>query len=147
QQIVEVAIRALSPGINDAFTAINCIDQLSVCLGQLAGRKMPSPYRYQQGKLRALFPSSEFADFMATAFHQIRQMSQDNLAVMIRLFEAFISIARVASSQSQLQILHHHATRLLYQLDQSSLGPADRADAMKRVRKLESMVGPLDHSI
>jgi uncharacterized membrane protein len=45
-QLVEIAVRALSPGINDPITAITCIDWLGVSLSQLANRKMPSSHRF-----------------------------------------------------------------------------------------------------
>ena len=48
-EIVEVAVRALSPGINAPFTAMTCIDRLGAALGRLAGRKVPSPYRHDPG--------------------------------------------------------------------------------------------------
>jgi uncharacterized membrane protein len=45
-QLVEIALRAISPAINDPFTAIRCIDRLSAGLSRLAQRDFPSPYRY-----------------------------------------------------------------------------------------------------
>ena len=49
-QLVEVAVRALSPGVNDPFTAIACVDRLGEALCALAGREVPSPYRYDDGR-------------------------------------------------------------------------------------------------
>ncbi len=47
--LVEVAVRALSPGINDPFTAMTCIDWLGDALIRLAGREIPSAWRYDEG--------------------------------------------------------------------------------------------------
>ncbi len=53
QQLVEIALRALSPGINDPFTAIACVDRLGSALCRLARRDMPSAHRFdEQGRLR-----------------------------------------------------------------------------------------------
>ena len=73
-QLVEIAVRALSPGINDPFTAIRCIDQLSAALCHLAQREIPSPYRYDdQKQLRIIAEPISFADATDASFNQIRQ--------------------------------------------------------------------------
>ena len=47
-ELVEVAVRALSPGINDPFTAVACIDRMTAALSRLLQRSLPSPYRYDK---------------------------------------------------------------------------------------------------
>ena len=87
-QLVEVAVRALSPGINDPFTCINCIDHLSAILCQLCQRKIPSPFRYDQdGVLRIIAPPVTFEGVVNAAFHQIRQHGKGNVAVIICLLD------------------------------------------------------------
>ena len=81
-QLVEIAVRALSPGINDPFTAIRCIDQLSAALCHLAQREIPSPYRYDDhDQLRILAEPISFADATDAAFNQIRQYGKSSVAV------------------------------------------------------------------
>ncbi len=93
-QLVEIAVRALSPGINDPFTAIRCIDQISATLCNLARRDIPSPYRYDdQNQLRLSMPSLTFVDVTDAAFNQIRQYGRSSVAVTIRLLEAIAVIA------------------------------------------------------
>jgi len=66
-QLVEVAIRALSPGINDPFTAITCIDHLGSALCILTGRVFPSPYRYdEEGNLRFIAKPLTFEGILQT---------------------------------------------------------------------------------
>ena len=73
-QLVEIAVRALSPGLNDPFTAITCVDHLGSALCRLATRDMPSPYRHDpQKQLRVIAPASTFPEVMDAAFNQIRQ--------------------------------------------------------------------------
>ena len=56
-QLVEIAVRALSPGLNDPFTAITCVDHLGTALCRLATRDTPSPYRHDaQQQLRMIAP-------------------------------------------------------------------------------------------
>ena len=63
-QLVEIAVRALSPGVNDPFTAVACVDRLGAALSRLAQREMPSPCRRDaENKLRVVTPATAFADF------------------------------------------------------------------------------------
>lgn len=88
EQLVEISLRALSPGINDPFTAVRCLDQLSAALCRLAQRDMPSPYvRDRAGELRIITHPVTFAGIVDAAFNQIRQAARTNAAVTIRLLE------------------------------------------------------------
>ncbi|MHB8808670.1 MAG: DUF2254 domain-containing protein [Desulfobulbaceae bacterium] len=62
-QLVEIAVRALSPGVNDPFTAMTCVDHLGSALCRLAQRDLPSPYRHDtQDQLRVITPVFTFPD-------------------------------------------------------------------------------------
>lgn len=109
-QLVEIAVRALSPGINDPFTAIRCIDQLSVALSHLAQRQLPSPYRYDHdNNLRVIANQVTFAGLTDAAFNQIRQYGCSDVAVTIRLLEAIAVIAISTYYPKQLEALRRQA--------------------------------------
>ncbi|MFW6359700.1 MAG: DUF2254 domain-containing protein, partial [Chroococcales cyanobacterium] len=109
-QIVEIAVRALSPGINDPFTALRCIDRLSEALCHLVQRDIPSPYRYDdQNRLRVIANPITFAGVVNTAFNQIRQYADSSVAVRIRLLEAIAQIADRTSNPDYHSLLQHHA--------------------------------------
>ncbi|WP_009630402.1 DUF2254 domain-containing protein [Synechocystis sp. PCC 7509] len=109
-QLVEVALRAISPGINDPFTAIRCIDRLSAGLSYLAGRDFPSPYRYDDlGNLRIITQPVTFVGLINAAFNQIRQYSNSDVAVTIRLLEAITTIARYTQNPKDREALRRHA--------------------------------------
>lgn len=109
EEIVEVAVRSLSPGINDPFTAMNCIDRLGASLGRLAQRQPASKYRYDdEGKLRVIARPVLFEEVLDSAFNQIRQYCKDSVAVTIRLLESLNSISQhVDSKVHRVAILHH----------------------------------------
>ena len=89
-QLVEIAVRALSPGINDPFTAIACVDRLGSGLCRLARRDMPSSLRFdphRRLRLRLVAPGSSFAGMVDRAFTQIRQSARSNPAVAIRMLD------------------------------------------------------------
>ena len=92
-ELVEVAVRALSPGINDPFTAMNCIDRLGAALGRLAERELPTAYRHDKDdRLRVIARPVTFAEALGFVFHPIRQHSRDNVGVTLRLLETLKEI-------------------------------------------------------
>lgn len=94
-QLVEIAVRALSPGINDPFTAMTCVDYLGSALCQAAQRRIPSRYRYdKENKLRVIADAVTFEGMLEAAFNQIRQYGRSSVAVSIRLLETFTVIAK-----------------------------------------------------
>ncbi len=112
-QLVEIAVRALSPGINDPFTAIRCTDQLSAALCHLAQKEIPSTYRYDhQDQLRVIAKPVTFADVTDSAFNQIRQYGQTSVAVTIRLLEAIAVIASFTHTQADRAVLLRHANMI-----------------------------------
>jgi uncharacterized membrane protein len=124
-QLVEIAIRAISPGINDPFTAISCIDQLSAGLCHLVQRKFPSPYHYNNNQLRVIAEGVKFAELMDTVFNTIRQYGRSDITVMIRLLEAIALIATYTNSSQYQAVLRHHAEIIL---EDSHQGISQRKD-------------------
>ncbi len=109
-QLVEIALRAISPAVNDPFTAIRCIDRLSVGLSHLAQKDFPSPYRYDDDdNLRVIAPGVTFAGLTDAAFNQIRQYSTSDVAVTIRLLEAIAAIAPFTRNKKDQAALLRHA--------------------------------------
>lgn len=131
-QLVEIAVRALSPGINDPFTAIRCIDRLSEALCHLAKRNIPSPYRYDdENKLRVIANPIAFDEVVDAAFNQIRQYSKSSVAVTMRLLEAISIIAKHAQSQSQKEALLRHAQMIERGSQEAISEECDRQDIQK----------------
>lgn len=82
-QLVEIALRALSPGINDPFTAINCIDRLGAGLCMIAERKIPSSHRYDRdNELRVISKTPDFNKYIDRSFNQIRNYGKNDPEVM-----------------------------------------------------------------
>ncbi|MEO6065957.1 MAG: DUF2254 domain-containing protein [Lysobacterales bacterium] len=109
-QLVEIAVRALSPGVNDPFTAVACVDRLGAALSRLAQREMPSPRRYEEdNQLRVVTPVTTFSDVADTAFDQIRQYAASSAAVSIRLLEMIAVVADFAKRSDDRAALRRHA--------------------------------------
>ncbi|WP_416670390.1 DUF2254 domain-containing protein [Egbenema bharatensis] len=113
-QLVETATRALSPGINDPFTAIRCIDRLAAGLCHLAQREIPSAYRYDEDdQLRVITVPIRFESIVDQSFNQIRQYGKTDLAVMVRLLEGVYAVAKCAHNPVQRTALTRHAEMIL----------------------------------
>ena len=93
-QIVDVALKAISPAVNDPTTAINCIDQLSRILIRFASREPPEDLLYDPpGIVRASIAWIHFERLLEAAFEQIRMYSKTDVAVSLRLLRALGDIA------------------------------------------------------
>lgn len=93
ERLVEIAVRALSPSVNDPFTAIQCIDRLTAGLRSLAGHPPTSPYRLDEhGALRLVAYPQRLADLIDAGFNQIRQAATAYASVSIALLERLSSL-------------------------------------------------------
>jgi uncharacterized membrane protein len=132
-QLVEVAVRALSPGINDPFTAIACLDQLGATLSTMATRSIPSGYYYDdEGQLRLISKVVTFGGVVNAAFDQIRQHGKSDVAVMIRLLETLTVILTRTTSAEQRQALTRQAEMVKRTSDKIIPEENDRHDITKR---------------
>jgi len=109
-QLVELAVRALSPGINDPATARACIDRLEQALHHLAGRRVPSAYRYDdEGTLRVVARAVTFAGMLDLAFTEIARYGRSSVSVSCRLLEAVRDLAPSVSDEADRLALVRHA--------------------------------------
>ena len=105
RQIVDVALKALSPGINDTTTAVMCVDYLTAIMAQLAPRQIPSSRRYEEGELRVIAKGPNFESLLAESFDQIRGNAIGNVAIMLRMLGALQTIASRTNSPSRRRVL------------------------------------------
>lgn len=111
EQLVEVAERSLSTGINATFTALACIDWLGAALAKLLKKDFPSAYRYDdEGRLRIVLARPlTLTGVIDAAFNQIRQSARDNVAVYIRLLEKIAALKGMTDDPEVIQVLERHA--------------------------------------
>lgn len=127
-QLVQVAVRALSAGINDSFTAITCVDWLGSALTTMAARKPPpGGVRDEQGKLRLLLKAPSFPRMLEAAFNQVRQNAKHNVAVSIRLMETLERIALQIQRKEDLQAISQQASMIIFDCEEGLENPWDLA--------------------
>lgn len=108
-QIVEIAVRALSPGINDPFTAMNCVDLLGQGLRRIAGRQIPSPVRLaRDGRPRIVAVGATFPELLDIAFDQIRHYGRSSAPVLRRIAVTLAAIASYVVREEDRQALSRH---------------------------------------
>lgn len=85
-QIAEVALRALSPGINDPFTAIMCIDRITSAMCLLGERELPEPARTDsKGTIRVIARPYSYEELVESAYRHIREAAGPHWQVMRHL--------------------------------------------------------------
>jgi uncharacterized membrane protein len=113
-QIVDIALRAISPAVNDPSTAISCIDQLSRILIRWISRIPPASYFYGPPHvLRLIVPWIDFNGLLDTAFEQIRHYSASDIAVSLRLLRAFGDLAASISDPNVRSLVIARAERVV----------------------------------
>ena len=136
-QLVEIAIRALSPAVNDTFTAMTCVDWLGDCLCKIAQVWSPTPvHRDRAGTIRVISDQVSFERLVQRAFEKIRQASWAMPAVMIRQLEALTTIMEQTTDPAQARALMEQATMIQRANAASVPEEADRADVQRRYTAL-----------
>jgi uncharacterized membrane protein len=113
-QIVDIALRAMSPAVNDPSTAISCVDQLSCIVIYWLGRQSPkSRYYAPPHVLRLVVPWITFQGLIETAFDQIRHYATADLAVSLRLIRALHDLASATRRPHEQKLLVDLAQRVM----------------------------------
>jgi uncharacterized membrane protein len=112
-QLVEVAMRALSPGVNDPFTATNCMDWLQSALETLAERELPDAHRYDDNQtLRVVAEPVTFVSFASLVFDQLRPYVASDRTASMRMMEMIGNLVVEVESKRQRRLLVRHACAL-----------------------------------
>lgn len=110
KQLVEMALRALSPGVNEPFTAITCIDRLTEGLATVATSPPPrTAWRDSAGRARLYVRSQPFTTLLRAAFDPIRIFAAENPAIYARLFDSIAELVLVATREADRTELRHQA--------------------------------------
>ena len=137
-QIVDVALKAISPAVNDPTTAINCIDQLSRILIRFASREPPEELLYDPpGIVRASIGWIHFERLLDAAFEQIRMYAKADVAVSLRLLRAFGDIAASTPDAEFRRILVEQGMRTVVGCAEK-LGEEELIELRARQAALES---------
>jgi uncharacterized membrane protein len=145
-QLVEIAIRALSPAVNDTFTALTCLDWLSAGLCRLSERELASDvFRDEEGRIRLVGAGWSYERMISRAFSKIRQAAVGMPAVLIRMLDTIGVVANSTTSSSQRDALAEQAAMIMRSAEQSVVEENDLIDIRRRFdAAMASLVGESD---
>ena len=140
-QLVEIAIRALSPAVNDTFTALTCLDWLSSGLNRISGRDFSERvYRDDEGRVRLIGADWSYPKMVNRAFDKIRQAARGMPAVMMRILDSLIAVAEATNSEAQRDVLLRQGEMVLNSARESVTDQNDLEDISSHFIRLSDYV-------
>ena len=119
--LVDIAIKALSPAINDPTTAVQTIDQLEDLLRRLGAAELDAGYVADESSaLRLVFPTPTWEDYLTLAFDEIRQFGSGSVQVMRRLRAALDGLADWLPTEDRRQAVRRYLAHLDRTVETSS---------------------------
>ena len=141
-QIVDIALKAISPAVNDPTTAIGSVDQLSRILIRCASRELPQSYLYDPpGVFRVHVPWIDFERLLESAFEQIRLYATRDVAVSLRLMRALADIAVTTQDPRFRRILVERGRRIV----EGCAGSLDDKDMLPLRSRAAALDNLMDH--
>ncbi len=134
--LVDIAIKALSPAINDPTTAVQAIDQIEDLLRRLGRRDLDAGYaRDRDGALRLVYPMPTWEDYLTLAFDEIRQYGASSVQVMRRLRSTLVELAASQASAERADAVQRYLKHLDLVIERSPLDDEDRLKARQEDRQ------------
>jgi uncharacterized membrane protein len=151
-QLVEIAIRALSPAVNDTFTALTCLDWISSGLSRISGRDFTERvYRDDEGRIRLIGADWSYPKMVNRAFDKIRQAARGMPAVIIRMIDSLEAIVDATTSRAQRDVLLRQGEMVVTSAQESVTDQNDLADIMTHFSHLIDRINvrntPTSHDI
>jgi uncharacterized membrane protein len=142
RQIVDMALKALSPGVNDTSTAVMCVDYLSAILAQLASRKFPALLRYEENELSVITIAPTFEGLLAEAFEQIRGSAIGNVGIMVRMLSALDTLSGLTANPRRRRALHEQVLWIAELAGRTTESAHERERLAKRLMEVRKALEP-----
>lgn len=145
RQLVEVAVRALSPGVNDPHTAISVLDRLGAALCEMEPVFLPSGVSLVRERVVLVVPQIQYDQLLNTMFHMIRQSAAGNTAVLMRQLEVLTQVVSCERDRERMIGLKRHADLVIEDAERDVATPGDLEDLRRRYRAFVTTMndGPL----
>ncbi len=138
RQLVEVAVRALSPGINDPHTAMSVLDRLGAALCDLVPLHLPTGVSLREERVALVVPAVSYDGLLDVMLHMIRQNAAGSPAVLIRMLEVLAIVASCEAAPDRAAALQRHADLVRSDAERSIGNPADLAVLRERHARFEA---------
>jgi uncharacterized membrane protein len=126
RQLVDIALKALSPGINDTTTAVTCVDYLGAILARAVSRRITAPYRWDDGIPRVVGPGPTFESLVQLAFDEVRQNASKNVSVLARQLMTLEMLGGRTPSAARRSVLLEQIALIEETADRDVPSPHDR---------------------
>ena len=124
-ELVEIAARALSPSVNDPYTAMTCVDWLSAATAELSRRQPPSRFRVDdQGRLRLVAPDMSFEQQIRRGFGRMRPYLATDINAAAHALRTFARLAEDCRSPRHIEAIAEEAHALCRQAQDNFEGPS-----------------------
>ena len=145
RQLVEVAVRALSSGINDPHTAMSVLDRLGAALCQIAPRYLPSGVTLRDGRAVLVVPKIGYDGLLGVMFHMIRQGAAGSPAVLLRMLKTLHAVVSCERDPERMALLQRHADLVLTDAERDIANGVDLATVRAHYQAFVTMRedGPL----
>ncbi|WP_137126323.1 DUF2254 domain-containing protein [Roseomonas sp. HF4] len=125
--LVDIAIKALSPAINDPTTAVQALDQIEDLLRHLARRPLDiGRVADGEGALRLTFPTSKWGDYLSLAFDEIRVFGATSVQVLRRLRSALRGLEELLDGDTRAEEVRRYVTHIDAAIERSTFDEQDR---------------------
>ncbi|RYE87077.1 MAG: DUF2254 domain-containing protein, partial [Myxococcales bacterium] len=142
RQIVDIALKAQSKGVNDVTTAVICIDHLGALLAVLASCDLADPLRSDDERVRVVAVRPSFASFVATALDQVRVAADGDVALYLRLLTALATVASRTGRPARVAVLHQQVRLIAEAAARTLATDHERARVRSRVEQVERQMSP-----
>lgn len=140
-QLVEIALRALSPAVNDTFTGMTCIDWIADCLCRISTSWRPQRIRRDaEGRIRVIAYQPDFDRLVERTFDTIRQAAVGMPAIMIRQLDALAKIIEQTPDRTRRTVLIREAEAIQRSNLATVADPGDRDDVTARYETVMALV-------
>jgi uncharacterized membrane protein len=145
RQLVEVAVRALSPGINDPHTAMSVLDRLGAALCQIVPRYLLSGVTLRDDRAALVVPKIGYDGLLGVMFHMIRQNAAGSPAVLIRMLKTLHAVVSCERDHERMKLLQLHADLVLFDAEREIANATDLATVRAHYQAFVTMRvdGPL----
>jgi len=143
RQLADIAVKALSPAVNDPYTAIQALEHLSVLLAALAARALGSVHRYgEDGVLRVVVPGRDLAYYVELATGQIRRYGADEPRVARALLRVLASTGTFCRDDAGRAVIAEHVRLVMEAAERGISQAADLLPVTEHGEKvLRSVTG------
>jgi uncharacterized membrane protein len=134
--LVDIAIKALSPAINDPTTAVQALDQIEDLLRRLGRMELDAGRAFDaSGRLRLIVPVPTWQDYLALAFDEIRQFGATSVQVMRRLRAALVGLADIVTVEERRAAVTRYLEHLSLDIGRSAFDDLDQVAALQEDRQ------------